>query len=209
MISWLENWAEGIIIAVIIGTIIEMIIPEGNNKKYVRTIIGAYIMFSIISPVITKFTSKEVLFSLNDYETYYKKTNTYEELNESFEKANEIKTEEIYIDKLNEDIKDKLKQKGYLVNNIELEINTKNNEEYGMITKMNINLDLLSDEKKKEENIDDSKAIKKVVVNKISINNDKNYDKNEVNEIPNANELKSYLSEEYGIATNNIKINNK
>ncbi len=209
MINWLENWAEGIIISVIIGTIIEMIIPEGNNKKYVRTIIGVYIMFSIISPVITKFTSKEVLFSLNDYETYYKKTNTYEELNESFEKSNEIKIEEIYIDKLNEDIKDKLKQKGYLVNNIELEINTKNNEEYGMITKMNINLDLLSDEKKKEENIDDSKEIKKVVVNKISINNDKNYDKNEVKEIPNANELKSYLSEEYGIATNNIKINNK
>lgn len=209
MINWLEKWAEGIIIAVIIGTIIEMIIPEGNNKKYVRTIIGVYIMFNIISPVITKFTSKEVSFSLNDYETYYRKTNTYEELNKSFEESSEIKIEEIYIEKLNEDIKEKLEQKGYVVNNIELEVNTKNNEEYGMITKMNINIDILKEDNKKEENVKENKTIKKVVVNKVSINEGKNYKKNEVKEIPNTEALKSYLSNEYGIETKNIIINNK
>lgn len=209
MINWLEKWAEGIIIAVIIGTIIEMIIPEGNNKKYVRTIIGVYIMFNVISPVITKFTSKEVSFSFNDYETYYKKTNTYEELNQSFEQSNEIKIEEIYIDKLNEDIKEKLQNKGYIVNNIDLEVNTKNDEEYGMITKMDINLDILTEENKQEEKIDENKTIKKVVVNKVSINNSKNYDKNDEKEIPNLENLKSYLSSEYGVETKNILINNK
>lgn len=209
MINWLEKWAEGIIIAVIIGTIIEMIIPEGNNKKYVRTIIGVYIMFNVISPIITKFTSKEVSFSLNDYETYYKKTNTYEELNQSFEQSNEIKIEEIYIDKLNEDIKEKLENKGYIVNNIDLEVNTKNNEEYGMITKMNINLDILTEENRQEEKINENKTIKKVVVNKVSINKSKNYDKDDAKEIPNLEDLKSYLSSEYGVETKNILINNK
>lgn len=209
MINWLEKWAEGIIIAVIIGTIIEMIIPEGNNKKYVRTIIGVYIMFNVISPVITKFTSKEVSFSLNDYETYYKKTNTYEELNQSFEQSNEIKIEEIYKDKLNEDIKEKLQNKGYVVNNIELEVSTKNDEEYGMITQMNINLDILTEKNRQEEKIDENKAIKKVVVNKVSINKSKNYDKDDTKEIPNLEDLKSYLSSEYGVETKNILINNK
>lgn len=209
MVNWLEKWAEGIIIAVIIGTIMEMIIPEGNNKKYVRTIIGVYIMFNVISPVITKFTSKEVSFSLNDYETYYKKTNTYEELNQSFKQSNEIKIEEIYKDKLNEDIKEKLQNKGYVVNNIELEVSTKNDEEYGMITQMNINLDILTEKNRQEEKIDENKAIKKVVVNKVSINKSKNYDKDDTKENPNIKDLKSYLSSEYGVETKNILINNK
>ena len=36
MISWMSNWAQGIIVALIVGTIIEMILPNGNNKKYVK-----------------------------------------------------------------------------------------------------------------------------------------------------------------------------
>ena len=39
MINWISNWAQGIIVAVIIGTIIEMVLPEGNCKKYVKVLI--------------------------------------------------------------------------------------------------------------------------------------------------------------------------
>ena len=31
--EWISNWAGGIIVAVIIGTVIEMVLPEGNCKK--------------------------------------------------------------------------------------------------------------------------------------------------------------------------------
>ena len=37
--EWFSKWAEGIIIAVIVSTIIEMILPEGNSKKYIKVII--------------------------------------------------------------------------------------------------------------------------------------------------------------------------
>ena len=47
--NWISNWIQGIIIAVIIGTIIEMLLPEGNCKKYVKVVIGVYILFSIFS----------------------------------------------------------------------------------------------------------------------------------------------------------------
>ena len=87
-------------IFVIIGTIIEMIIPEGNNKKYVKTVIGIYIMFSIVSPIITRFTNKQVSFSIDNYDTYYKQTNTYDELSKQFENSNELKLEELYIENL-------------------------------------------------------------------------------------------------------------
>ena len=71
MIGWLSNWAETIIIAVVIATIIEMLIPEGSSKKYVKVVIGVYILFTIISPIITKFTGKSIAVS---NKIYYKKT---------------------------------------------------------------------------------------------------------------------------------------
>ena len=49
MINWIGSWVQGIVIAVVISTIIEMILPDGNIKKYVRTVIGVYIVFVIIS----------------------------------------------------------------------------------------------------------------------------------------------------------------
>ena len=71
MISWISSWAQGIIMAVIIGAIIEMILPEGNSKKYVKIVIGVYVLFTIISPVISKITGKTIQLSdileLNKY----------------------------------------------------------------------------------------------------------------------------------------------
>ena len=57
MINFINSWLEGIVIAVFVSVIIEMIIPEGKNKKYIKTIIGIYIMFVIISPIISNKNS--------------------------------------------------------------------------------------------------------------------------------------------------------
>ena len=62
--EWVSGWIQGIIIAVIISTIIEMILPEGNSKKYIKVVIGVYILFSIVSPVISKVTGSS--FNLTD-----------------------------------------------------------------------------------------------------------------------------------------------
>ena len=50
MIEFLSKWIEGIAIAAIVASIFEMILPNGNIKKYVKVILGIYIVFSIISP---------------------------------------------------------------------------------------------------------------------------------------------------------------
>lgn len=34
----IKNWTENIIIVVIISIIIEMILPDGNSKKYVKVV---------------------------------------------------------------------------------------------------------------------------------------------------------------------------
>ena len=47
MIEFLSNWIQGIAIAVIIASIFEMLLPNGNIKKYVKVILGIYIVFCI------------------------------------------------------------------------------------------------------------------------------------------------------------------
>ena len=67
MINSISSWAEQIIIAVIIGVLIEMILPKSNSKKYIKTIIGVYILYTIISPII-KIAGGEFKIDYSDYE---------------------------------------------------------------------------------------------------------------------------------------------
>ena len=38
-----------IIIAVIIGTIIEMLLPKNKNSKYIKVVIGMFVLFTIFA----------------------------------------------------------------------------------------------------------------------------------------------------------------
>lgn len=55
MIVFLKSWCEGIIVAVILSILIESILPEGNHKKYVKVVVGVYILFTILNPFLEKF----------------------------------------------------------------------------------------------------------------------------------------------------------
>lgn len=52
MILKMRVWCESLIIAVIITLIIELILPEGNNKKYIKVVIGLYLMFMVFDPFL-------------------------------------------------------------------------------------------------------------------------------------------------------------
>ena len=58
--SFIVIWSKGIIIVVIIATIIEMLLPNNGNGKYVKMVIGIFVLFSIISPVINKFRNYQL-----------------------------------------------------------------------------------------------------------------------------------------------------
>ena len=40
MIEWLKDWANQIIVAIVIAIIFELIIPNGKNKKYIKMVIN-------------------------------------------------------------------------------------------------------------------------------------------------------------------------
>ena len=64
MITFLRTWANQIIVALIVATIFEMILPDGNNKKYIKMIIGLYVLFTITQPLVAKITGNDFQFYL-------------------------------------------------------------------------------------------------------------------------------------------------
>ena len=200
--AWVSNWIQGIIVAVIIGTIIEMILPEGNCKKYIKVVIGVYVLFSIISPVINKVTGNNFsvtnIFDLNEY-MQASSSDAKQNLNESQEQ--QIKS--IYETNLKNDIKEKLKSKGYEATNILLDI--ENNSQY---TLKSINITL---KKAKETNTNTVQAINEIEIqvgNNEQNNQTQSDNKNSENiSSKEKNELKQYLSGVYEIDAKKISIN--
>ena len=69
MFSQISIWAKGIIIVTLVGTILQMVLPDCNNKKYIKIIIGVFILITIIKPVIGKSINLNSI-NFEDYTNY-------------------------------------------------------------------------------------------------------------------------------------------
>ncbi len=52
MIEFLSSWAKSLGVAIVVVSILEMLLPNNNTKKYIRMVMGIYIIFNIIAPFI-------------------------------------------------------------------------------------------------------------------------------------------------------------
>ena len=109
MIEFLSSWAKGLGLAIVVVSILEMLLPNNKTKKYIRMVMGIYIIFNIISPVAE---NKEI-FNVNeiDLEAYAVTENT-EVVNQT---SMDERIEKLYIEELEKDITKKLEEKGYKV----------------------------------------------------------------------------------------------
>lgn len=198
MISWISSWAQGIIMAVIIGAIIEMVLPEGNSKKYVKIVIGVYVLFTIISPVISKITGKTIQVSdILELNKYIEETENNSKLYVTLDEDNSNNIKDIYESSLRNDIKAKVAAKGYNAKNIKLEI--EDDEEY---TLKKIDIEIY---KNMEKNKKDIETIQNVDIN-ISQKSTENDMQEKLSE-KDKRKLKDYLSGVYEIDEKNININ--
>ena len=199
MIDFLSNWAQGIIVAVIIATIIEMILPNGSSKKYVKVVVGIYILFTIISPIITKFSSNN--FNINDildtkaYEEQMAKSD--EDISKKIEENNNRTIKDIYQSNLESDIKAKLKDKGYEVLNTYIQIRDDENYTIEFIS--------LSLDKKETEEINQVRNIEIEEVN-IQIGETNTQESDTSLGSSEKQEIAEYISSTYDIDIKNIEI---
>lgn len=138
MVNFINSWAQSIILAIVIATIIEMIIPNGNNKKYVKTIIGIYVIFVMISPIITKFTNKN--FNVDSMIENLTKEINKNQTNNIIEIKADTYIEDIYINKIKEEITNNLNEKGYGIEKIDLLIENSDEEKYGEIKELHLQI---------------------------------------------------------------------
>lgn len=209
MIDFLSSWGQGIIVAVIIGTIIEMILPEGSSKKYIKVVIGIYILFTIISPFIQKFSgsklSAENILNTEKYEKMMAKgRNT---ISQKLEDNNSRTIKDIYTENLKTDIKAKLKEKGYEAESIYLRVSDDGNY---IIEKLQIKL--LATENKNNGNTETKKVeINSVNVEKIEIAGDGKTnsvkEKNKNTGVEKTNSVEENESEENEIIDSNEEKN--
>lgn len=209
LIAFINSWVQGIILAVILATIIEIILPEGNNKKYVKTIIGIYIMFVIAQPLISKMLNKDV--NIESIMQNTTSTMSKFETNHNITIETNAYIEKTYKQKLEEDIKDKSSEKGYNISFLNLAIETGDSEDYGQINNIAMKIDKI------DKTIEDKKGttnntIDNVKTVQISVSDNKIIDGNDDVKNTNISEneietFKEYLVSVYGISKDKIQIN--
>ena len=108
MIKFVSSWTEQIVIAVIIVTIIELILPKNKNKKYIQMVMGIYVLFNIISPIIK---NKEAI-SIDEYNIEKYETKSQYEIDQS---SMDERIEKIYLEELENKITSRFEEEGYYV----------------------------------------------------------------------------------------------
>ena len=218
MIEFFSKWVEGIAIAVIIASIFEMLLPNGNIKKYVKVILSIYIVFSIISP----FTDNKVK---GDFD-FSKKVEDYSEniINEDYSKdeiSTNKKLNKIYENTFEKELVQTIEKEGFVVYKCNVKGNFNAEEENAGISKISITLESKKLLKKKDEIInnnsnnegeiedenailkkDDEIKIKSIdEVKKVEINAGKNkaLSSEEDVEAKDIDTLKKFLSKHYEI----------
>ena len=185
MIKFVSSWAEQIIIAVIVVTILEMILPKGNSKKYIKTIIGVYIVYTIISPAIKLVNGGNLKLNLSDYEKYFntsKMTSTIE-----------VGTvEDTYKKQIEKQLRSDVEEMGYSITKIKMDVNL----DEGAIKSVTLSMKK-EGRNRKRVNID---------VDKVEVGN-----KNEKSELEDEDieKIKQKIKEDYGVEYENITINSK
>ncbi|MBS5681271.1 MAG: stage III sporulation protein AF [Clostridium sp.] len=195
MIEFLSSWAQGIIVAVIIATLIEMILPNSSSKKYVKVVIGMYILFTIVSPIIKKLGGKDINLNTINIEKYEQQISKSDNtISRKFEDNNTRSIKDIYVSNLKADISAKLKEKGYEIDTSDIQI--KDDENY---TIEKITLKLIKMEQKQEKN-------NEIVINTVEIGNTISQKDSKTLSDDDKQEVKDYISETYDIDKKNINI---
>lgn len=211
MINFLSAWVKNLALALIIVSILEMILPNNKTKKYVKMIMGLYILFSIISPFIEN--SNKLNINNIDFNSYIEKVQTTSSTSEELDQTSmDNRLNQIYKEELQKDITQKVEEKGYKVENCKV-IAHISDEDSGIekIT-LKINGKTEENEKKKEKTSEiENKIVTEIQkIQKVDINISKKEDE-ETEESTNINKtdikiIKDFLINEYGVSEKCLKI---
>ena len=197
MIENISVWAKSIAFAVIVVSILEMFLPNNKTKKYIKMVMGLFIIYNIISPFIKN--KDKINFENIDIKDCISQgdINTIEINQESMDK----RLQELYKEELEKDITKKVENKGYIVKlcQASFEINKSSPTSIKKIT-----LKIQKDENTEGKLVNEIQKIKK-----INTNFSKRDDNSEDTKLSDSDKksLKEFLIKEYEVDEKCLEIN--
>lgn len=205
MIEFISTWVKGLGVAIVIVSIIEMILPNNKTKKYIKMVLGIYIIFNIISPLVK---NKDKLnlenLNLNDYTV-----NTSTSVDQT---SMNKRIETLYEDELEKNITTKLKEKGYELSECKVTAKIDENENNKDETKIS-NIKIKVEKKvvkQSEENSVENKIVTGIQqIKKVDIGKAKEKETNNSSKISKTEleDIKKFLIEEYEVNEKCLEIN--
>ena len=220
MINFLSSWVKNLCLALIVVSILEMLLPNNKTKKYVKMVMGLYILFSIIEPFIEN--SNELKFNVEDLYNQYS-VETLAESENVNQKSMDSRLDELYKQKLENDIVQKLDEEGYLVEDCDVKAHISSNDTgIELITiKIKEKKDNSNENDENQSNetmnieekiVNEIQKIQKVEIN-VSKNQDNSSDESTQSEQQNQNItkndikiVKQFLIKEYGVSEKCLRI---
>lgn len=230
MINFLSLWVKNLSLALIVVSILEMLLPNNKTKKYIKMVMGLYILFSIIAPFVN--SSNVLNFNIEDVYSDYSKeisnTSTAGEVNQA---SMDDRLNKLYKEQLESDITQKVEEKGYDVRkckvdahvsesdtgieSITIEIDGKNdnteNSNNSNKTDATENSNGSSKYSKNSGNTLEDKIVKEIQkIQKVEIDVSKGDDSEETNSAITKTDvkmIKDFLTKEYGVSEKCLKIN--
>ena len=236
MINFLSSWVKNLSLALIVVSILEMLLPNNKTKKYIKMVMGLYILFSIIAPFVNN--SNVLNFNIEDVYSDYSKeisstsaTSTTGEVNQT---SMDDRLNQLYKEQLESDITQKVEEKGYDVRKCKVEAHV--SESDTGIESITIEIDGKNDNTENANNSDNSnktdatensndsskysknsgntledkivKEIQKIQKVEIDVSNsDDSEDTNFTITKTDVKIIKDFLTKEYGVSEKCLKIN--
>lgn len=203
MIDFLSSWAKTLALSVVIVSILEMLLPNNKTKKYIRMVMGIYILFNIVSPFIKSVQASDIEdFNIEDY------TNNISINSTAKQTSMDKRLQELYIEQLENDIKTKVTNKGYDVNTCKVDAVISGNENEAGIKKIILKIEKNESNLKEEnENVEEKIVNEVQKIKKVNISNKNKEDNNKKITDADISNLKKFLKEEYGVDEKCLKIN--
>ncbi len=204
MIEVLSSWTKGLGVTIVIVSILEMLLPNNKTKKYIRMVLGVFVIFNIISPLIQ---NKDKLDLSNlDIEDY----TTVETTSTVTQTSMDERINKLYEEELKKDITKKVEEKGFKVKNAKINT-TRNDDGEWEIKQIQLNIEKSQEPVKEANETVENKIVTEVQkIKKIDtkINNEEKTS-NQEKKITNTDiqNVKKFLIEEYGVNEKCLKIN--
>ena len=137
----IRKWIITIVSVIIFVTVVEMLIPNSNNKRYINVVIGLLVMIVILNPILYLIKDKNINFEQTVLENFNQmeylaitnRVNQQELRNDT--------VVELYTKELTKQIKNRIERLWeYEVDHIYLAIENDDIEHLGLIKKMEITL---------------------------------------------------------------------